>query len=400
MAQEKAGPLIPMTSRTRLVVLLISAPIIAFAVIGGFLGNAIARDETYTQLNVFQDVVTLVLKNYVENVTSDRIMTGAMRGLAEALDADSAYLTREQAASLQSGEKPPAGDVGLTLTRQYYLRVIAARDGSPAARAGLRPGDFVRMVDGTPTREMSVFEGTRLMHGAPGSKVKLTVIRSNAADPRVIELTREPLAEAQVTSRIQAPGVGYVRIPGFTSKSADEIKDKVAGLRRQGAERLLIDIRDCADGDLVEGLAAARLFVPSGTLAIKEIRNEPRQTIAAQSGDGAITLPVVLLVNAGTSGPAELFAAALSGNKRAELVGERTSGRVTTQKLVPLPDGTAMLISNAWFLTPSGEQIEEKGVAATAEVEEPEVEIGGPPPTTDPILQKGLERLDNSLARK
>jgi carboxyl-terminal processing protease len=384
-----------MTSRTRLIVLLISAPIIAFAVIGGFLGKAMAREETVTSLKVFQDVIRLVTSNYVEPVNSDRIMSGAMRGLAESLDPDSAYLNPAQVKALQSGEKLPAGEVGIALTRQYYLRVISARDGSPAARAGLRPGDFVRMIDDRPTRELSVFEGVRLLRGAPGSKVKLTIIRNNAADPHVIELTREVLPPVEVSGRMQAPALGYVRVPAFGPKSADQIRAKVAELRKQGAARLIIDVRDCATGDLDDGLAAARLFVGSGTLAIRDTRNQPRETIAAAEGDGAITLPVIILVNAGTAGPAELFAAALEGNKRADLVGERTTGRVTAQTLVPLPDGSAMLLSNSWFLTPAGEQIAEKGLAPTVEVEEPDVDIGGPPPSSDPILLKAIDRIGN-----
>ncbi len=382
-----------MSSRTRLIVLLISAPVIGFAVIGGFLGNALAREESYGQLKVFQDVVRLVLTNYVEKVDSDRIMTGAMRGLAEALDADSAYLSREQVKALQSGDKLPAGDVGLVLTRQYYLRVIAAREGSPAAKAGLRPNDFLRMIDDTPTRETSVFEGTRLLRGAPGTTVKLTVIRNNPADPRVVELKREPIVLSPVSGRMQGAGIGYLRVPAFSGKTPDQIREKVDELRRQGAQRLLLDLRDCADGDFADGIAAARLFVPSGTLAIRETRNEPRETMAAAAGDGAIALPAVVLVDAGTAGPAELFAAALAGNKRAETVGERTAGRATRQKLVPLPDGTAMLLSNSWFLTPTGEQIEEKGLTPSVEVEEPDVEIGGPPPATDLLLLKAIDRL-------
>jgi carboxyl-terminal processing protease len=386
-----------MTSRTRLIVLLISAPVIAFAVIGGFLGNAMAREETYTHLRVFQDVVKLVLSNYVETVDSDRIMRGAMRGLAEPLDADSAYLTREQVKALQSGEKLPGGDIGLDLTRQYYLRVIAARDGSPAAKAGLRAGDFVRLIDNKPTREMSVFEGMRLLRGAPGSTVRLTIIRSNAADPHVIELMREQIAPLEISGHVQSNGVGYVRVPGFSSESAHQMRAKVAELHKQGAVRLLVDVRNCAAGDLTDGIAVARLFVASGTLAIRETRDQPRESIEAAPGDGSVTLPTVVLVNAGTSGPAELFSAALAGNKRAELVGERTVGRATLQKLVPLPDGTAMLLSNVWFLAPNGDRIEEKGLTPNVEVEEPDIEIGAPPPTTDPILLKAIDRVGSKV---
>ncbi len=171
-------------------------------------------------------------------------------------------------------------------------------------------------------------------------------------------------------------------------------------LRRHGAERLLVDVRDCADGDLTDGITAARLFVPSGTLAVRETRNAPRETITGAAGDGAITMPVVVVVNAGTAGPAELFAAALAGNKRGELVGERTTGRVTRQKIVPLPDGTAMLLSNSWFLTPAGEQIEEKGLTPAVEVEEPDVEIGAPQPAADPLLQKAISRLQEKTTNQ
>ncbi|MGE5358489.1 MAG: S41 family peptidase [Bacteroidales bacterium] len=387
-----------MTSRTRLLVLLISAPIIAFAVIGGFLGRAIAHEETYEHLQVFQDVVGLVIRNYVENVNSDRIMRGAMRGLAESLDADSAFLPQDQARTYQQDAKQPAADVGLTLTRQYYLRVVAARDNSPAARAGLRPGDFVRMIDNKPTREMSVYEGSRLLRGAAGSKVALTVIRSTVTDPHQVELTREAVPAPVVNARMQQPGVGYVRITGFSPRTPAELQAKIDDLHKQGAARLLIDVRNCADGALTDGVAAARLFVPSGTLAVRETRDKPREPITAAAGDGGITLPVIVLVNVGTSGPAELFAAALRGNKRAELVGEKTLGRVTQQKFVPLPDGSALLLSNSWFLTPAAEQIQDKGLTPNVEVEEPDVEFGTPPPSIDPLLLKAIERVNGKSA--
>src|SRR5688572_3803386 len=134
-----------MTSRTRLLVLVVSTPVIAFAIIGGFLGQAMARDDTYQHLRVFEDVISLVLNNYVEEVDVNRAMKGAMHGLAEGLDADSAYLTPALVKTFD--EQPAPADVGLELTRQYYLRVVSARDGSPAAKVGLRAGDFVRMIN-------------------------------------------------------------------------------------------------------------------------------------------------------------------------------------------------------------------------------------------------------------
>src|SRR5581483_2190515 len=209
-----------MSSRTRLVVMSISAPVIAFALVGGFLGKVMAREDTYQFLKVLDDVVSLVTSNYVEEVDVDKVMRGAMHGLAEGLDPDSAYLSPEQVKQLESGAPLPPAGVGLEITRQYYLRVIAARDNSPAAKAGLRTGDYIRAINDTSTRDMSVWEGTRALRGAAGSKVSLTVIRGNAADPHVVELTREADPPAAVTGRIAASGVGYIRIPAISGNTA------------------------------------------------------------------------------------------------------------------------------------------------------------------------------------
>lgn len=385
-----------MTSKTRVLILFVSAPIIAFAVIGGFLGSAIARDDTYQQLRIFQDVVDLITKNYVEAADLKRVMSGAMRGLAEGLDPDSAYLLPDQVKRLEAGETVPAGETGLEITRQYYLRVVSARDNSPAARAGLRPGDLIRIMDETPTRDMSAFEGTRRLRGAPGSKVTLTIIRGNQADPHVVELTREILTTPDISGRIQAPGVGYVRVSAFARRAAGQLRTQIADLSRQGATSFVIDLRGTATGEYDEAIAAARLFVSSGTLTVRQARGLENQTIAAATGDGSVTLPVDLLTDIGTSGPAEVFAAALGANKRAESVGERTLGRVTLQKLVKLSDGSGLWITGSRYLLPSGKPLQ--GLVPDLEVEQPDVEFGEPLPATDDTIQKAIERLAQKRA--
>src|SRR3954464_14119342 len=180
-----------MSSRTRVMVMSISAPVIAFAIVGGVLARVMAREDTYQHLKIFDDVVSLISSNYVEDADIDKVMKGAMHGLADSLDPDSAYLTPAQVKQVERGAAVAPGGVGLELTRQYYLRVIAARDNSPAAKAGLRTGDYIRAINSMPTRDMSVWEGVRALRGAPGTKVSLTVIRGNAAEPHVVDLTRE-----------------------------------------------------------------------------------------------------------------------------------------------------------------------------------------------------------------
>src|SRR5918993_127885 len=384
-----------MTKKTRLSVILLSTPVLAFVLVGGIMGKtSVAGDHEYQHLRVFQEVVWLVMSNYVEDVKVDKIMEGAMRGLADGLDPDSAYLTPAQARAVEAGETLADGDVGLELTRQYYLRVIAPRDGSPAARAGLQTGDYVRAIDGRPTRDMSVFEGSRLLRGAVGSKVVLTVIRGNAAEPRELPLVREKSTAPAVTSKMIGADVGYVRVASFRAGAAEDLKRHAADLARGGAKSLIIDLRRTAEGPIEQGHAAARAFVKSGTLGIRAGRDAAtaREAIAAKSGDGAIDLPVTLLVTTGTAGAAELFAAALDGNARAQIVGERSLGRAGVQKLVKLPDNRALWLTYARYLTPAGDPIHGKGLQPDVPVEEPDVEFGASAPTTDPILDAALEK--------
>ena len=387
-----------MTSRTRLFVLAISTPVIAFAVIGGFLGQAMTRDDTYQHLRVFQDVISLVLSNYVEEVDVNEAMKGAMHGLAEGLDADSAYLTPALVKIVESNENQGAADVGLELTRQYYLRVVSARDGSPAAKAGVRGGDYVRAIDGRATRDMSAFEGNRLLRGAPGSKVSLLVIRGNAADPHVVDLVRERPTGPEVTSRMVEPGVGYVRVAEFSKQTPALLTQNVNALAKNGAERYVIDLRGTARGDLDDGVAAARLFVKTGTLAVKQAKGDQREIVPAQADEATIAAPVALLTDGGTAGAAEVFAAALDGNDRATLVGGGTLGRAARQRLVKLPDGSGLWLSHIRYLTPSGNQLHEKGLEPDIEVESPEVEFGSEPPAEDAILQKALEHFAEKKA--
>jgi carboxyl-terminal processing protease len=229
--------------------------------------------------------------------------------------------------------------------------------------------------------------------------VSVTVIRGNAADPHVIELTRDNEPPSQVSGRIAGPGVGYVRIAAIGPATAGQVKSQVADLQKNGAAKLIVDVRRVSNGAIDDGIAIARLFVAKGTLAMRESKGAARETIAAASGDGAVTLPAVVLIDTGTSGAAEVFASALGGNQRADLIGEHTIGRAATQKLVRLPDGAGLWLSNTRYLTPAGTPLHEKGLEPTVAVDEPDTaEFGQPAPAADPILDKALERLTEKKA--
>lgn len=387
-----------MTFRTRLAVLLVSTPLVAFAIVGGLLGKTVNNEESYQHLRVFEDVVSLISNNYVEDVDIDKVMEGAMRGLAEGLDAESSYLTPAEVSFYEKQAPPEAGQVGLDLTRQYYLRVVATREGSAAEKAGLRTGDYVREIDGEPTRRMSLFEGNRRLRGPIGSKLTITVLRGSATEPHTVTLIREAAPTEHVTVRQLPDGVAVVRVASLAGDVAASVSRRVDEARKGGANRLVLDLRSTVDGPFDNGVALARLFVPSGTLTQKEARGQKPESTTAASGDGAVTLPVALLVSTGTAGAAEIFAGALVENNRAVLVGEHTLGRAGLQKLVKFADGSGLLMTWARYLTPNGKPIHGTGLEPTERIDEPEVEFGEALPAGDPMLDAAVKALTTRKA--
>lgn len=398
-----------MSPRSRVLLFLVSTPIAALLVVGGLLGaSRPLAQQGVSHLKVFEDVVQLITHAYVEDVNVDKVFDGAMRGLSDGLDPSSAYLTPDEVRAFDANQALPAGDIGVVLSRQFYLRIIGIRDGSPAKRAGLAEGDFIRAIDDKPTRDLSAHSGMRLLRGAPGSKVKLLVFRNSAAEPHPIEIAREVLSGDAVTSRRLPSGEIYLRVTSFGTGTAAAIRAQlpIGGLEAANAGRLesrvaadpgtavVIDLRSTADGTAEDGIAAARLFVRSGTLATRSSRQTASPTvITAGSGDGALTMPVVLLVSTGTANAAEVFAAALSSNKRARLVGEPTAGIAAVQRLVRLPEGHGLWLTYAQYLQADGTPIHQNGLRPDVPVEVPSVGFDETPPPGDPVLDRALQDL-------
>ena len=391
-----------MSSRSRLLVFLVSTPLVLFVAVGGILGaSAAPRQQALQHLGVFRDVLQLVMTSYVEPVDIEKAMDGAMRGLADGLDRSSAYLSPAEVRAIESNTPAPAGEIGVVVTRQFWVRVVGVRDGSPAAQAGLQTGDVLRMIDGKATRDMSALEGARLLRGAPGSKVALLVLRTNAAEPHQVEITRQVLPATRVTGKRLAGGEGYVRVASFASGAAADLRKEVDTLQNAGAVRAVIDLRGTADGVAEEAIAAARHFVKSGTLATRAGRAADSKIVTtAGPGDGALTLPLVLLVSNGTANAAEIFAAALQATKRAELVGEPTAGIAAVQRLVRLPDERGLWMTYARYLGPDGTPIHDQGLKPDIAVDEPSVPFGEPRPAADEILTRAVDRVKMLLIKK
>lgn len=382
-----------MHRRTRFLVLALTTPLVLFTVVGGLLGQQATPPGAYPQLRVFDDVVSLIFGNYVEEPDADIVMDGALRGLSDALDPDSSFLTPAHVQTIEQGDVLAPGTTGLSLTRQFYLRVVAARADTPAARAGLQTGDYIRAIDGKSTRHMTLFEGQHLLRGRIGDTVALTVLRGSATDTHDVTLTFEAERPATVTSRMAADDVGLVRLTAIGEQTPGDVRTHASRLQAQGARALIVDVRHTAQGTPEAGVPLARLFVATGTLGQTETHGGERQPVEATTGAAAIDLPVTILTTNGTSQAAEVFAAALVDNGRATLVGERTLGRAAAQKLVKLPDGSGLWLTYKRWLTPKGTPIHGTGLTPEVAVAEPDVEFGAPRPTADPILDKALEHI-------
>lgn len=383
-----------MSPRSRLVIALASTALIAYIALGSLLGRVLG-DTSYGQLAIFNEVVRLVLEAYVEPVNLDRAMAGARLGLGDALDGDSGYLEPEEFRLYQQPAREMEADIGVVLTRRFsFLMVVATKPGSPAEKAGLRTGDILKSIDGRHSRPLLAPVGQRLLRGAPGSVVKLAILRAGA-DPFEVSVVRERLGPAGPSSKVLESGTGYVKVPEFSSKVADEVRAEVESLKKNGARNLVLDLRDSAFGSPAEAVKVAEIFLKGGTVAKLGGTRVPEQILSADPARTAWSGPLAVLVDAGSAGAAEIVAAALLDSERATVVGEHTFGRAGIQKAVPLPEG-GLVLTVAKYSSPKGTPIHGRGIEPSVPVASRNDDAGdddAAPDARDPILDKALEIL-------
>lgn len=379
-----------MNPRTRLIVALVSTGVIFYIALGSVLGRVMG-DTSYGQLAVFNEVIRLVLDAYVEPVNIDRAMGGAEFGLTEALDGDSAYLDADEFRAYQQPPKDAEADVGLVLSRRFsFLMAASVRAGSPGEKAGVRVGDIIKTIDGKHTRLLGTPVGERLLRGAPGSVVKLKLLRPGSEAVEV-SAVRERILPAPVRGKLLEEGAGYLKIPEFPARAADDARVEIETLKRGGAHRLVLDLRGSGYGLPAEGVKVAELFLNGGVVTRLAGRKMTEQIFTADAGRNAWDLPMAVLIDSGTVGPAEIVAAALLESGRASIVGERTFGRAPVQKAFPLPDG-GLVLTVAKYMSPKGTPIHNRGVEPSVPVATPDETLEGTPPG-DPVIEKALEIL-------
>jgi carboxyl-terminal processing protease len=352
-----------MNRTARIAILIVSVVIFGYAGLGHVLGRT-PDDKAYKSLTVYSEVLQKIQQDYVDEPNLHLVTTGSLHGLLESLDPQSSYLTaREYTEYKQKILANTAGDTGLTVSKRFgYVIVVSVLPDSPAARAGIHSGDIFESVAGFTTRDMSVGQAVNFFRGQPASTVKVGVIRRGKAEPEEIDLVREKLAPAKIVSERVEPDVLALRLPSLDPGRADEIRSKLADAEKQGVHKVILDVRECGRGPISEAIAVARLFVPSGTLSTLRGQTVSTQTFSADPAKVVWKQPVSVLIDATTSGAAEVLASAMVANHRGDVVGERTFGLASEQKLITLDDGAALFLTVANYYNPGGKSILEEGV--------------------------------------
>src|SRR5713101_5958353 len=400
-----------MNRAARLGILAASIAIVCYVGIGHVLGRT-PDDKAYKSLTVYGEVLQKIQSDYVDEPNMHLVTAGSLHGLLESLDPESSYLTpREYTEYKQKLQSAGTGETGLTLSKRFgYVIVISVLPESPAEKAGIRSGDIFESIAEFTTRDMSVGQALNLLNGPAGSGVKVGVIRRGRAQPEDVDVVRQKLAPAKIVAQKTDPDILTLRLQSLDAGRADEIRAKLADADKQGIHKLILDLRECGRGPVSEAIGVARLLIPSGTIATLRGQAVSAETFSADPSKIAWKNPVVVLIDGTTSGAAEVLASAVVANHRGDVIGERTFGLASEQKLITLDDGSALFLTVANYYNAGGKSILEDGVTpsevvraaadddnevsddSSASAKEPP---SGPRPLSpeDPVFHKALDLL-------
>ena len=353
-----------MSMKIKATILVTSFAVLLFVVVGSMGGvHASSSDGSYRQLQVYSEVLSRVRSEYVEEPNIPKVTDGALHGLLESLDSNSSYLSADAYKAFKAHRAEGKADIGAVISKRFgYAAVVAVLPGSPAEKAGIEATDIFEAIEGQSTHEMSLPEIRNLIAGAPGSTLNVEVVRARRAEPQKVVITRDIVSIPPVADKMMDESIGYVKVEALTKGKAQEVASKVKSLEKSGAKKILLDLRYCAEGDENEGIAVANLFLNHGTITYLQGQKFPREAFNADPAKAITSLPVAVLVNRGTSGPAEIVAAAILENARGDVVGDKTFGDGSVQKTLDLPDGGALILSVAKYYSPGGKAIQDAAV--------------------------------------
>jgi carboxyl-terminal processing protease len=326
--------------------------------------SAVSRD-TYEGLESFTNVLAIVQKNYVEEVTSQKLLEGAINGMLNALDPHSAYLTPELYKELQVDTEGSFGGLGIEITiRDGVLTVVSPIEDTPAHRAGVKAGDQIIKIEGELTKDMSLVEAVKKMRGPKGSKIVISVRREGVGKLLDFSLEREVIRVQSVKSRSLEKGYGYIRLSQFQDRTGSDLEEALTKLIQENGKLagLVLDLRNNPGGLLSQAVKVSDMFLDSGLVVYTEGRlDNQKQKYFAHSG-GDITTPIVVLVNGGSASASEIVAGALQDHGRAVILGLQTFGKGSVQTILPLESGAALRLTTALYFTPNGRSIQVTGV--------------------------------------
>ncbi|HVQ37153.1 MAG TPA: S41 family peptidase [Pyrinomonadaceae bacterium] len=370
-----------MSFRTKFSLILVSATLAVYTVVGGWISTRAQQpaNNPNDQLRIFESVLQHIQNDYVDDPDMNKVRAGALRGLAYGLDPYSTYLTPEQVRDFNESARSSQVGIGAELSQvASFLYVIAPMKGSPADQSGIRAGDIIEYIDGKATRDISLYDAKQLLNGPSGSEVKLRVLRANAK-PLTLAVKRSSFRAPAAEARIEPGKIGVLRVNSFAAGEAADARARVMDLIKQGAQKIVVDLRGTAGGSIDEAVAVANLFIKDGMIAQTSGREgKTLKTFAADSKAAIFSGPVVALIDSGTAGAAEVVASALLERNRGEVVGEKSFGAGAEQQLFTLRGGDGLLLTTVKWASASGksflgEDRSHSGVTPSVEVKRPEL---------------------------
>jgi carboxyl-terminal processing protease len=365
-----------MSFKSKFALIILSASLAAYTIAGAWLATRAQQpaNDPGAQQRIFESVLRHIQDDYVDEPNMEKVRAGALRGLAYGLDPYSTYLTPEQVKQYRADGKNNLVGIGAELSQvASFLYVVAPIKGSPADQAGVRAGDIIEYIDGKATRDISLYDARQLLNGQPGTDVKLRILRANAR-PLTLTVKRGSFRAPAAEARMEAGRIGVLRINSLDTEEAADARTRLQELLKQGAQKIIVDLRSVAGGEIQEGVTVANLFIREGSLA-KTIGRE-QKILKTFDADPKLTIfngPAVVLIDSGTAGAAEIVASAFAEHKRGDVVGEKSFGAGAEQQLFTLRDGDGLLLTTVKWASGNGksflgEDRARSGVAPSVEV--------------------------------